>query len=98
MAAHAMSANSLPKSSAAMMGAVLSGARAISPLSCSRLVARAPPAAREGLAAELVLAADSFIITPVGRVADIVRAHAEGDEMRTVIAGTPADRRNDEAV
>ena len=52
-----------------------------------RLVAMAPPAAREGLAAELVLAADSFIITPVGRVADIVRAHAEGDEMRTVIAG-----------
>jgi predicted glycogen debranching enzyme len=47
----------------------------------------APPAAREGLAAELVLATDSFIITPVGRVADIVRAHAEGDEMRTVIAG-----------
>jgi predicted glycogen debranching enzyme len=52
-----------------------------------RLVAMVPPAAREGLAAELVLAADSFIITPVGRVADIVRAHAEGDEMRTVIAG-----------
>jgi hypothetical protein len=26
------------------------------------------PAAREGLAAELVLAADSFIITPVGRL------------------------------
>ena len=52
-----------------------------------RLVAMAPPAAREGLAAELVLAADSFIITPVGRVADIVRAHAEGDEMRTIIAG-----------
>jgi predicted glycogen debranching enzyme len=52
-----------------------------------RLVAMAPPAAREGLAAELVLATDSFIITPVGRVADIVRAHAEGDEMRTVIAG-----------
>src|SRR5438045_1245331 len=52
-----------------------------------RLVAMAPPAAREGLAAEMVLAADSFIITPVGRVADIVRAHAEGDEMRTVIAG-----------
>ena len=40
-----------------------------------------------GLAAELVLAADTFIITPVGRIADIARAHAEGDEVRTVIAG-----------
>src|SRR2546421_6190469 len=47
----------------------------------------APPAAREGSAAGPGLAADSFIIAPVGRVADIVRAHAEGDEMRTVIAG-----------
>src|SRR5262249_32191232 len=35
-----------------------------------RLVAMAPPAAHEGLAAELVLAADSLIITPVGRGAD----------------------------
>jgi predicted glycogen debranching enzyme len=52
-----------------------------------RLVAMAPPAAREGLAAELVLAADTFVVTPAGRVADVVRAHAEGDEMRTVIAG-----------
>ena len=34
-----------------------------------------------------MLAADTFIITPVGRVADIARAHAEGDEVRTVIAG-----------
>jgi predicted glycogen debranching enzyme len=52
-----------------------------------RLVAMAMPPARRGLAAELVLDADTFVITPVGRVADIVRAHAEGDEMRTVIAG-----------
>jgi predicted glycogen debranching enzyme len=52
-----------------------------------RLVALAAPAARSGLAAELVLAADNFVITPVGRVADIARAHAEGDEVRTVIAG-----------
>jgi predicted glycogen debranching enzyme len=52
-----------------------------------RLVALAPPPARTGLAAELVLAADNFIITPVGRVSDIARAHAEGDEVRTVIAG-----------
>ena len=52
-----------------------------------RLVAMAEPELRSGLGAELVLAADSFIITPVGRVADIARAHAEGDEVRTVIAG-----------
>ena len=52
-----------------------------------RLVAMAMPAAREGLAAELVLAADNFVITPVGRVADIARAHAEGDEVRAIIAG-----------
>jgi predicted glycogen debranching enzyme len=52
-----------------------------------RLVAMAEPELRSRLGAELVLAADSFIITPVGRVADIARAHAEGDEVRTVIAG-----------
>ncbi len=52
-----------------------------------RLVAMAEPEIRHGLGGELVLAADSFIITPVGRVADIARAHAEGNEVRTVIAG-----------
>ena len=53
----------------------------------SRLVALSMPPARDGLAAELVLAADNFIISPVGRIADIARAHAEGDDVRTVIAG-----------
>jgi glycogen debranching enzyme len=43
--------------------------------------------ARIGFAAELVLAADTFVITPVGRIADGARARAEGDEVRTVIAG-----------
>ena len=53
-----------------------------------RLVAMAAAGSRAtGSAAELVLAADPFVITPVGRVADIARAHAEGDEVRTVIAG-----------
>ena len=52
-----------------------------------RLVALAKPKARKGLAAELVLAADTFVITPVGRIADIARAQAEGDDVRTVIAG-----------
>jgi predicted glycogen debranching enzyme len=43
-----------------------------------------PPA---GPAAELVLAADEFIITPAGRVEEAARARAAGDEVRTVIAG-----------
>jgi predicted glycogen debranching enzyme len=52
-----------------------------------RLVRQAHPAAREGFGAELVLAADAFVITPAGRVVDIARAQAEGDGVRTVIAG-----------
>jgi predicted glycogen debranching enzyme len=53
----------------------------------SRLLARAHPAAHHGPAAELVLAADQFIVTPAGRTEDAARAHAVGDEVRTVIAG-----------
>jgi predicted glycogen debranching enzyme len=56
-------------------------------LRLSRLVAHAPPEARQGLAGELVLAADQFIITPAGRVEDAARAQAAGDEVCTVIAG-----------
>ena len=52
-----------------------------------RLVAVAMPAACEGVAAELTLAADQFVITPAGRVADTARAFAVGDEIRTIIAG-----------
>jgi predicted glycogen debranching enzyme len=52
-----------------------------------RLLEMAPPAARGGFAAELVLAADQFVIEPAGRTDDAARAHAEGDEVRTVIAG-----------
>ena len=52
-----------------------------------RLVGMAAVPARIGFAAELVLAADAFVITPVGRIADGARARAEGDEVRTVIAG-----------
>jgi predicted glycogen debranching enzyme len=40
-----------------------------------------------GMAAELVLAADQFIITPAGRAEEAARARAFGDEVRTVIAG-----------
>jgi predicted glycogen debranching enzyme len=52
-----------------------------------RLVALADAPARTGAAAELVLAADTFVIIPAGRIADATRARAEGDEVRTVIAG-----------
>jgi predicted glycogen debranching enzyme len=52
-----------------------------------RLLAQAVPEAREGVASELVLAADQFIVTPAGRVDETTRAHAYGDEVRTVIAG-----------
>src|SRR5207253_1143219 len=52
-----------------------------------RLMAMASPAAREAMGAHLVLAADQFVITPAGRLEDAARAHASGDEIRTVIAG-----------
>lgn len=52
-----------------------------------RLLEQAHPAARRGRAAELVLAADQFIITPATRRAEASRALAEGDQARTVIAG-----------
>ncbi len=52
-----------------------------------RLLDQAVPNAQTGAAAELVLAADQFIITPTTRVADAARAHAAGDEVRSVIAG-----------
>ena len=45
------------------------------------------PEATDETAAELVLAADQFIFTPAGRVADATRAAATGDEIRSVIAG-----------
>lgn len=44
-------------------------------------------AAQQGLAAELVLAADQFLVSPAGRIADAARARAAGDELRSVIAG-----------
>jgi predicted glycogen debranching enzyme len=52
-----------------------------------RLLRTAPEQARSGIAAELVLAADQFLITPVGRVKDAVQACSVGEEVRTVIAG-----------
>ena len=52
-----------------------------------QLLAAAPAEAQSGLAAELVLAADQFITTPSGRTEETARAHAVGDEVRTIIAG-----------
>lgn len=52
-----------------------------------RLVAEAHPLARTGPGAELVLAADQFIITPITRAGDAAWASAGGDEVRTIIAG-----------
>jgi predicted glycogen debranching enzyme len=52
-----------------------------------RLLDAAVEPARSGVAAELVLAADQFVIKPAGRREDHVRARAAGDEAWTVIAG-----------
>jgi predicted glycogen debranching enzyme len=52
-----------------------------------RLIQVADMPVRQGIGAEMVLAADQFIITPVGRIEDAARARALGDEVRTVIAG-----------
>jgi predicted glycogen debranching enzyme len=52
------------------------------------LLEAAPPQAQTGLEAELVLAADQFIITPVGRLGD-APGQVSGEESRTIIAGYP---------
>ena len=52
-----------------------------------RLISCSDPAAHDSPGAELVLAADQFIINPAGRIQDSARAHAAGDDVRTVIAG-----------
>jgi predicted glycogen debranching enzyme len=52
-----------------------------------RLLDAAVPPARTGVAAELVLAADQFVVRPRGRREDHVRARAAGDEAWAVIAG-----------
>jgi predicted glycogen debranching enzyme len=52
-----------------------------------RLLTIAGCAGSNSFAAELVLAADPFIITPAGRAEEAARAKAAGEEVRTVIAG-----------
>jgi predicted glycogen debranching enzyme len=51
------------------------------------LLESADQAARQGIGAELVMAADQFVMTPAGRAADEARARAAGDEARSVVAG-----------
>jgi len=52
-----------------------------------RLIAIGAPPQDDTFAAELMLAADQFIIRPAGRIEESARARAAGDEVRTVIAG-----------
>ena len=51
------------------------------------LISQAPQAAQKGVAADLVIAADQFLIRPATRTADTALARASGDEAHTVIAG-----------
>jgi predicted glycogen debranching enzyme len=51
------------------------------------LVTIAPPAAQTGTPAQLVLAADQFVILPGSRLEESVLAHAAGEHVRTVVAG-----------
>jgi predicted glycogen debranching enzyme len=52
-----------------------------------RLLTVSHPAACGDTCRELVLAADQFLFTPVGRRQDTARARAAGDEIRSIIAG-----------
>ena len=52
-----------------------------------QLLEQAPVQMQSGLCAELVLAADQFLVTPAARPEDATRAAALGTEARTVIAG-----------
>jgi predicted glycogen debranching enzyme len=53
----------------------------------ARLLEQAPERLRSGLCAELVVAADQFLVTPASRPEEATRAIALGTEARTVIAG-----------
>ena len=54
---------------------------------CNRLVTLAAAPLRQGRAAQLLVAADQFLVFPGTRLEEAVLAHAEGGEARTVIAG-----------
>ena len=52
-----------------------------------RLLSNSASATDSSLCAELTLAADQFVILPVSRISDSVRAESTGDQARSVIAG-----------
>jgi predicted glycogen debranching enzyme len=52
-----------------------------------RLVDLAHPCLRHGRAAQLVIAADQFIVRPAHRIHEVIRSRAFGDEVLTIIAG-----------
>lgn len=52
-----------------------------------QLLSVAGTAVDDGMPAELVLAADQFIVTPAGRAEESARAKASGEEVKTIIAG-----------
>jgi predicted glycogen debranching enzyme len=52
-----------------------------------KLLSLAPSVAQHSVAAQLVLAADQFIILPGSRLEEDILARASGDEARTMIAG-----------
>lgn len=52
-----------------------------------KIVSLAPEPARPGLAAQLVLAADQFIVRPGSRPEEEMLAHTAGEEVRTIVAG-----------
>ena len=56
-------------------------------LRLQKLQAQAPQAAQNSMAAQLVLAADQFIILPGSRLEEDILARASGDKARTMIAG-----------
>ncbi len=51
------------------------------------LLGRVPSAGENAVTDSLVLGADQFVISPVGRTVDAARARARGDSLRTIIAG-----------
>src|SRR6185436_5071908 len=53
----------------------------------NRLIQISGVPARDRTGATLALAADQFVIAPTGRTDDVTRARAQGEELRTVIAG-----------
>jgi predicted glycogen debranching enzyme len=52
-----------------------------------KLIALAPEAARTGFAAQLVVAADEFVVLPASRFEEDLMARAAGEETRSIIAG-----------